>query len=124
MKNFAYFQPTTVEAAAALLDTRWGKVELLAGGTDLLDLQKEYIAQPEKVISLSGVKSELFQDGNAQSTQFANITRDPDGKGFGIGAMVKLSTIAENDLIRREFPALTAAAGQIGGPQIRNMGTL
>ncbi len=124
MKNFAYFQPTTVAGAVALLDTRWGKVELLAGGTDLLDLQKEYIAQPDKVVSLSGVKSELFQDGDGQSSQFGNITRDADAKGYGIGAMVKLAAIAENDVLRREFPALTAAAGQIGGPQIRNMGTL
>ena len=34
-------------------DARWGGAELLAGGTDLLSLQKENIAQPLKVISLS-----------------------------------------------------------------------
>ena len=56
MKNFTYFRPTSVEQAVGLLDTKWGSTELLAGGTDLLDLQKEYVAQPDKVISLGGVK--------------------------------------------------------------------
>src|SRR5437660_12688773 len=45
MKNFAYFRPTTPEQAVSLLENRWGNTELLAGGTDLLDLQKEYVAQ-------------------------------------------------------------------------------
>src|SRR5260370_23392079 len=124
MKNFTYYRPSSAEQAVGMLDAKWGTTEMLAGGTDLLDLQKEYIAQPDKVVSLSGVKSELFQDGDGQSSQFGNITRDADAKGYGIGAMVKLAAIAENDVLRREFPALTAAAGQIGGPQIRNMGTL
>ena len=56
MKNFTYYRPTTAEQAVGLLDAEWGTTELLAGGTDLLDLQKEYIAQPDKVVSLSGIK--------------------------------------------------------------------
>ncbi len=55
MKNFTYYRPATAEDAVALLADRWGTTELLAGGTDLLDLQKEYIAQPDKVVSLSGL---------------------------------------------------------------------
>ena len=42
MKNFTYHQPTTVALALPLLDEQWGKTELLAGGTDLLDRQKAY----------------------------------------------------------------------------------
>src|SRR5207249_5492596 len=83
MKNFTYYQPKSVESAVALLEAKWGRVELLAGGTDLLDLQKEYIAQPEKVVSLSAVKSDLFDGG--QGTRFGNITREGDGQSFGIG---------------------------------------
>ena len=41
MKNFTYFRPTSPEQAVTLLEERWGTTELLAGGTDLLDLQKE-----------------------------------------------------------------------------------
>ena len=55
MKNFTYYQPTTVEQAVGLLGETWGPAELLAGGTDVHDLQKEYVAQPEKVVSLNGI---------------------------------------------------------------------
>src|SRR5262249_21656816 len=55
MKNFQYYRPSSPEQAIGLLGKTWGKVELLAGGTDLLDLQKEHIAEPDKVVSLSGL---------------------------------------------------------------------
>ena len=55
MKNFTYFRPTTAEQAVGLLEATWGNTALLAGGTDLLDLQKEYIAQPGRVVSLGGI---------------------------------------------------------------------
>ena len=51
MKNFTYFRPNTAEQAVALLEARWGNTEMLAGGTDLLALQKEYIAQPGRVVA-------------------------------------------------------------------------
>jgi xanthine dehydrogenase YagS FAD-binding subunit len=110
MHNFTYYRPKTAVEAVGLLDTRWGGVELLAGGTDLLALQKDYIAQPDKVVSLSGIAG------------FADITYSPAQIAIGAGA--KLATIAENPGLRMRFPALTTAAGDVGGPQIRNMGTL
>ena len=55
MKNFTYFRPTTAEQAVALLEGKWGNTEMLAGGTDLLALQKEFIAQPGRVVSLNGI---------------------------------------------------------------------
>ena len=110
MKNFQYFRPTTAEAAVGLLENRWGNTELLAGGTDLLDRQKEYVAQPARVVSLGGVGG------------MSNIT--VADKSVTIGAGVKLADIAANTVLRQHFTALTTAAGEIAGPQIRNMGTL
>ncbi|HKI36006.1 MAG TPA: FAD binding domain-containing protein [Gemmataceae bacterium] len=110
MKNFVYFRPATAEQAVGLLAPDWGPTELLAGGTDLLDLQKEYIAQPDKVVSLSGL------------AQLNAIAVAKDGGSAFIGAGVKLAEIAT--ALRDRFPALATAAGAIGGPQIRNMGTL
>ncbi len=110
MKNFTYYRPSSAEEAVGLLDARWGTSELLAGGTDLLDLQKEYVAQPDKVVSLSSVKglSGIKEGGNAVT----------------LGAGAKLAELAAHPLLKKEFPALTESAGDIGGPQIRNMGTL
>jgi xanthine dehydrogenase YagS FAD-binding subunit len=110
MKNFTYYRPKTAEDAVGLLDNRWGTAELLAGGTDLLDLQKQYIAQPDKVVSISAIP-EL-------------IAIQDTGNSYVIGAGTKLAAIAEHPDLRKRFPALTTAAGDIGGPQIRNMGTL
>src|SRR5690606_24236059 len=59
VKNFTYHQPATVQQALPLLDEQWGKTELLAGGTDLLDRQKEYVSQPDKVVSLTGIGGEF-----------------------------------------------------------------
>ena len=110
MKNFVYFRPKTAEEAVSLLATKWGFSELLAGGTDLLDLQKEYVTQPNKVISLGAIP------------QLVGI-KVGDGK-VSIGAGTKLADIAAHEDLRKLMPALTTAAGDIGGPQIRNMGTL
>jgi xanthine dehydrogenase YagS FAD-binding subunit len=118
MKNFTYYRPQSAEEAVGLLDAKWGKTELLAGGTDLLDLQKEYVAQPDKVVSLGGVKG------------LAGISISPRSAGGNelgspvIGAATKLADIAAHEELRKYLPALTTAAGDIGGPQIRNMGTL
>ena len=110
MKNFQYFRPSTTDQAVALLEPRWGNTELLAGGTDLLDLQKEYVAQPSRVVSLTGINALSgiqVQGGNVR-----------------IGAGTKLADIAAHAELKKMFPSLTEAAGQVGGPQIRNMGTL
>jgi xanthine dehydrogenase YagS FAD-binding subunit len=114
MKNFTYYKPTTVEQAVGLLDARWGTSELLAGGTDLLDLQKEYVAQPDKVISLGGIG-----DGFKRIVVLEKLP-----PSFIIGAGVTLAEIAAESELKKYCPALTTAAGDIGGPQIRNMGTL
>jgi xanthine dehydrogenase YagS FAD-binding subunit len=117
MKNFTYYRPTTAEQAVGLLAPEWGTTELLAGGTDLLDLQKEYIAQPDKVVSLSGLGKEFtsIQEINPPGA-FPPI--------FTVGAGVKLAEIAAQPQLRNVYPAVAVAAGMIGGPQIRNMGTL
>ena len=116
MKNFTYHQPATLQLALPLLDAEWGKTELLAGGTDLLDRQKDYVSQPDRVVSL-----------NALGGAFREISSiNPPGAfppSITIGAGTRLIDIAESKLLAA-YPALTSAAAQIAGPQIRNMGTL
>jgi xanthine dehydrogenase YagS FAD-binding subunit len=114
MKNFTYHQPTTIAAALPLLAEQWGKSELLAGGTDLHDLQKEYVAQPDKVVSLTGLGGEFKEIAAIQGGSPPTVI---------IGAGTKLVDLAESKLLAA-YPALTSAAAQIAGPQIRNMGTL
>src|SRR5204863_6009736 len=100
MKNFTYYRPDRIELAVTLLDDKWGRTELLAGGTDLHDLQKEYVAQPEKVVSLTGIADEGFGQITAA------------GDTVTIGAGVKLAEIAAHPAVRKACAALAAAAGQ------------
>lgn len=110
MKNFTYYRPASPEQAVALLENRWGNTELLGGGTDLHDLQKEYVAQPSRVVSLTSINAlSAIQVTDKQAT---------------IGAGARLSAIAAHPDLKRLFPSLTDAADQIAGPQIRNMATL
>src|ERR1700684_1344889 len=110
MKNFTYYRPTTADEAVGLLDAKWGTAELLAGGTDLLDLQKEYVAQPDKVVSVRDL-------ARLSDIDVAGIPTPKDGPSFQIriGAGATLTDIAGHAELRRLLPALTTAAGDIGG---------
>jgi xanthine dehydrogenase YagS FAD-binding subunit len=113
MENFSYYRPKTAEQAVGLLDAKWGTAELLGGGTDLVSLQKQYIAQPKKVISLRDVAG---LDAIEQSRGWPMTVK--------IGAGVKLAQLAAHAGLRSVCLALAQAADEIAGPQIRNMGTL
>src|SRR5438132_4202587 len=103
MKNFTYFRPSTLEAAVGLLENRWGNTELLAGGSDLHELQKDYIAQPTRVVSLGGING------------FAGIENDNQNpaRWVKIGAGTKIADIAANAGLRQRFAALTQAAAEL-----------
>lgn len=113
MDNFSYYRPKTAEQAVGLLDAKWGTAELLAGGTDLVSLQKQYVARPKKVISLATVGG---LDKIEQSRGWPMTIK--------IGAGVKLAALGASDALRGAAAALAQAAEEIAGPQIRNMGTL
>jgi len=110
MQAFEYASPTTVREAVGLLGSRWGEVNVLAGGTDLLSLMKEHIETPQRVVNVKNIK-EL---GGIQKR----------GSTVRIGAAVTLDELMENAEIRRTFPALHHAARGVSSPQIRNMGTV
>ena len=55
MKNFEYASPTTKEQAVELLGKQWGETEVIAGGTDLLSLMKDYLVTPKRVVNIKGI---------------------------------------------------------------------
>jgi len=114
MDNFTYYRPRSTEAAVGLLDSKWGTAELLAGGTDLVSRQKEYIARPKKVISLASLPDDF--------RQIAVLEKNPPV--LVIGAGIKLAQLAASDDVKKWATGLASAADEIAGPQIRNMGTL
>lgn len=93
-----------------MLGNKWGEADVLAGGTDLISLMKEYLETPKRLVNIKGIK-EL---GGIQSTK----------TGLRIGAAVTVEELLENAEVRKSFPSLAEAARGIASPQIRNMGTV
>ena len=110
MQAFQYASPSTLKEALSLLDTGWGRTEVLAGGTDLLSLMKEYVVTPERVVNLKAIK------------ELGGIRKS--GEGLRIGATVTFDELIGSLLVKSEFPALVTAAEGVASPQIRNLGTV
>jgi len=84
---------------------------LKAGGVDLLDLMKEGLLSPRRVINLHSV------------AELRGIVEEPNGS-IRIGSMVTLAQLAEHPLLRARYPALVDAANQSASPQIRQVATI
>ena len=111
MDSFEYASPTTVEQALALLDKSWGQTEVLAGGSDLLALMKDYIVTPKRLVNIKGIKE-------LEGIQFNAST------GLRLGALVTIDQLAENAQVKQHYPMLHYAAEEVASPQIRHVGTI
>lgn len=107
MNKFAFVDCTTVDQALAELN---GGAVIKAGGIDLLDLMKEGVVSPPKLVNIRNVSS------------LRGISASADG--LHLGPLVTLSEIAEHPQIQRDYTALSDAAGHAATPQVRNMATL
>ncbi|MBM3785486.1 MAG: xanthine dehydrogenase family protein subunit M [Acidobacteria bacterium] len=110
MQAFEYGNPTSVKEAIGLLGTDWEAGAVLAGGTDLLSLMKDYVMSPKRVVNIKGIK------------ELGGISKK--GGNIRIGATTTLDDLANNATIRASFPALVQAALGVASPQLRNMGTV
>jgi len=111
MQAFEYASPTAPEEAAKLLAGSWGETEVLAGGTDLLNLMKDYITTPKRVVSLQKVKGLGGIDFKA-------------GKELRLGSMATLQELVDTPGLRQEYAGLVQAAENISSPQVRAVGTV
>ncbi|HTQ55356.1 MAG TPA: xanthine dehydrogenase family protein subunit M [Bryobacteraceae bacterium] len=110
MQAFEYANPATVHEAVGLLDTKWGEVNVLAGGTDLLSLMKEHIETPRRVVNIKNIR------------ELGGIRKQ--GAGLRIGATVTFDDLERSAEVRHMYPVLAEAARGVSSPQIRNMGTV
>jgi xanthine dehydrogenase YagS FAD-binding subunit len=109
VKPFTYVNPTNEKDAVAALSPEHEKAMPLGGGQDLLARMKDYVTQPERIVN---VKNAL------------DHTVTPLNGGLRIGAAMKMVDVAEHAEIARLYPAVAAAAIEVGTPQIRNQGTV
>ena len=104
-----FVRPTSLDEALQLLaqpDANW---RVVAGGTDLL-VQHEHRLKALNLLDLRGL-SEL--SGVAE-----------DDERVRIGALTSYTDLIHSPIIQTWASSLAAAAGEVGGIQIQNMGTL
>jgi carbon-monoxide dehydrogenase medium subunit len=107
---FEYHTPGSVQEALALLGRLKDDAKLLAGGHSLIPMMKLRLAQPKHLIDLRKVPG------------LAGI-RD-EGGTIAIGAMTTHWQVESSPVLKQKIPAVSEAAGTIGDPQVRNLGTL
>lgn len=110
LPRFRYLAPTSVKDAVAMKSDAGSEGAYVAGGTDLYPNMKRRQQTPKFVIGLSRI-------ARLQRVRFAS-------DGVSIGAAVLLSHVENHGKIRRDYPALAQAVGDISTPPLRNMGTL
>lgn len=110
MKEFKIAQPQSLDQVTSLLSQEKTGYSLIAGGTDLLDEIKNKTIAPEVVIDLKSIPD--------------LSTIKTDKKHVSIGAMTRVADLAENPIIRENFPGLVEAALSLASPQLRNVGTV
>ena len=86
-------------------------VQYLAGGTTLLDLMK-----------LGSWEPELLVDINALARDHAAVRAEADG--LRLGALARMSDVADHPAVVRDHPVLAQALGQAASPQLRNMASI
>jgi xanthine dehydrogenase YagS FAD-binding subunit len=107
MNKFAFVDCVTVDEALGQLGEG---ATIKAGGIDLIDLMKDDIVSPSKLVNIR----------NVDSLRGITVTQD----GLRLGPLSTLSEIAAHAQIQKTYTALSDAAGHAATPQVRNMATL
>ena len=110
MYAFEYVRPGSLDEAVKLLGEQ-EDAKLIAGGQSFLPTLKLRLAQPETVVDLGALASEL-----------KSIRRD--GDNIVIGAMTTHAEVAASAEVTSAIPGLAYLASLIGDPQVRHRGTL
>ena len=125
MNRFAWTNAKTIAEAAAAMSTTVahamtvapetmessGAVIVKANGIDVLDLLKEGLLKPAKVVNLAGVPG-------------LDAVAEEDDGGLRIGPMATIASLSDHAILQRRCPALADALRASASPQIRNVATL
>ena len=98
-------------AKAIAAHARDPQLAFIAGGTDLIGLIKDRAALPDRLLDINGLP------------HMAEIQALPDG-GLRIGALARMSDVAANMEVRRQFPVIAEALLFAASGQLRNMASI
>lgn len=108
MNSFSYTRPDDVAIAVSELKADTA-AKFIAGGTNLLDLMKEHVEQPDRLIDINRLP-------------LSTITDTEEG-GLRLGALVSNADTAYNEQVINRYPLLSQTILAGASPQLRNMAT-
>lgn len=103
MRPFNFIKTDKVSQA---LSQKKETAQYIAGGTNLIDLMKKNIAQPHTLLDVTSSLSNKIEKKS---------------KGIDIGAMVRNTAVAKDEVIISDYPLVSKAILAGASPQIRNM---
>jgi xanthine dehydrogenase YagS FAD-binding subunit len=108
MNSFSYVRAADVATAVRemAMDTT---AKFIAGGTNLIDLMKENVTHPGRLIDITRLPLDKIEE-------------TADG-GLRLGALVKNADTAYNEQVEKRYPLLAKAILAGASPQLRNMAT-
>ncbi len=108
MRPFNYVRPAEIDQAISVIESA-RDAKFVAGGTTMLDLMKLYVENPTQLIDVNSLPL-----SGIETTQ----------SGVKIGALARMSEVAEAEIIRDRFPCISEALLASASPQLRNMASL
>ncbi len=108
MQPFEYSRVHDEAAAIKGLSAN-SRAKVIAGGTNLLDLMKEHVETPSRLLDINDL---------------AMTAIERTGDGVRIGALARMSDTAAHRTIKEQFPALSEALLLSASPQLRNMASI
>ena len=106
----ALYEAASVEEAIRLLQEH-PEAQIIAGGSDVLVQIREGKRAGVELVSIYGIDA------------MRGVSFDAEG-AIRIGSLTSFSHIAADPIIREKIPVLGEAVSLVGGPQIRNIGTI
>jgi xanthine dehydrogenase YagS FAD-binding subunit len=109
MRPFQYARAGNVDSAIALVREHDGSA-FLAGGTTEVDLVRQDVLRPELLVDINDLPLRTVEDL-------------PDG-GLRIGALARMSDVAQAPGVRQRFPVISQALLLGASAQLRNMASM
>lgn len=106
---FEYQRVESVDHAIQVLSDE-PDAKILAGGHSLLPLMRVRLATPSLLVDISRI-------------QDLKYVKD-DGDQVAIGALTRHHDVANSEVLHELCPIVAFAAGEIGDPQVRHVGTI
>jgi xanthine dehydrogenase YagS FAD-binding subunit len=107
MYPFAFARAGDAGQASRL--TRETGSEIIAGGTDMMQLLKDDVRRPRRLVDITALPWRAIEVSSA---------------GLRLGALARMSDVGDDPRVREQYPAVAEALLASASPQVRNMATI